>query len=71
MVSLGRFDGSLGKAGKAQHQSVEAANMGGEIAPGDEFRPPSLWQDRSCPPISDARGSVAAPLDYLARYKIG
>ena len=71
MVSLGRLNGSLGKAGKAQHQSVEAANMGGEIATDDEFRKPGLWQDGSCPPIPDARGSVAAPPEYLARSKIG
>jgi hypothetical protein len=55
------LDGSLGKAGKARHQSLEAANMGGEIANGDEFRERCLWQDGSCPPIPNARGSVAAP----------
>ena len=71
MVSLGRFDGSLGKAGKAQHQSVEAANMGGEIATDGEFREPGLWLVGSCSPIPDARGSVAAPPEYLARSKIG
>jgi hypothetical protein len=50
VVSLGRLDDSLGKAGKAQHQSVEAANMGCEIATGDEFRECGLWQDGSCLP---------------------
>ena len=71
MVSLGRLNGSLGKAGKAQHQSVEAANMGGEIATDGEFREPGLWQVGSCSLIPDARGSVAAPPEYLARSKIG
>jgi hypothetical protein len=65
------LDGGLGKAGKARHQSVEAASTGGEIAAGDEFRGCGLWQDGSCPPILNARGSVAAPPEYLARSKIG
>jgi hypothetical protein len=45
--------------------------MGGEIATGDEFRERGLWQDGSFPPIPNARGSVAAPQEYLARFKIG
>ena len=45
--------------------------MGGEIATDDEFREHGLWQDGSCPPIPDGRGSVAAPPEYLARSKIG
>ena len=71
MGSLGRLDVGLGKAGKARHQSVEASNMGGEIANGDEFRERGMWQDGSGPPMPDARGSVAAPPEYLARFKIG
>jgi hypothetical protein len=67
----GRWGGSLGKAGKARHQSVVAANMGGEIAAGDEFRERGLWQDGSCPPIPKARESVAALPEFLARFKIG
>ena len=45
--------------------------MGGEIANGDEFRERGMWQDGSGPPMPDARGSVAAPPEYLARFKIG
>ena len=45
--------------------------MGGEIATDGEFREPGLWQVGSCSLIPDARGSVAAPPEYLARSKIG